>query len=110
MPSSCWKSACWRGNTRGFRIEPGEVAAVLAESPRVAQAVVVARSGALVAYVVSEAGPDELRRHLMGKLPEYMIPSAFVTLDALPLSPNGKLDRSALPEPDVSRTAVGRGP
>jgi nonribosomal peptide synthetase DhbF len=93
---------------RGFRIEPAEVAAVLAESPRVAQAAVIVRDGRLVAYLVStgDVDPDELRRQAMGKLPDYMIPSAFVTLDALPLTPNGKLDRTALPNPEY--TATGR--
>jgi acyl-coenzyme A synthetase/AMP-(fatty) acid ligase/acyl carrier protein len=98
---------------RGFRIEPGEVAAVLAESPLVSQAAVVAREGSLVAYLVPANGTadsGELRRHAMRRLPDYMIPSAFVTLDALPLSPNGKLDRSALPDPADSHAPVGRGP
>jgi nonribosomal peptide synthetase DhbF len=95
---------------RGFRVEPGEVAAVLAESPQVAQAAVVARDGALVAYLVpagdGPADPEELRRHATGKLPAYMVPSAFVTLDALPLNANGKLDRDALPQPGY--TPAGR--
>jgi aryl carrier-like protein len=98
---------------RGFRIEPAEVAAVLAESPAVGQAVVILRDGALVAYLVANDGSvdiDELRRHAMGTLPDFMIPSAFVALDALPLSPNGKLDRSALPDPSRSHAPVGRGP
>jgi glyine---[glycyl-carrier protein] ligase len=88
---------------RGFRIEPGEVAAVLAECPGVGQAAVVARDGGLVAYLVpgdgGPAGPEDLRRQAQARLPDYMIPSAFVTLDALPLTPNGKLDRNALPDP-----------
>jgi amino acid adenylation domain-containing protein len=115
---------------RGFRVEPGEVAAVLAENPQVAQATVIARQDRLVAYLVpagSTAAPDqgapdqgapdqgaldldELRRHAAAKLPDYMIPSAFVTLDALPLTPNGKLDQAALPDPDVSRVPAGRPP
>jgi amino acid adenylation domain-containing protein len=98
---------------RGFRIEPGEVAAVMAESPQVSQVVVVARGGGLVAYLVPGDGPvdlEELRQHALSKLPDYMIPSAFVTLEALPLNPNGKLDHTALPDPEVRRTPVGRGP
>jgi amino acid adenylation domain-containing protein len=100
---------------RGFRVEPGEVAAVLAESPQVAQATVIARPDRLVAYLVpadATAVPDldELRRHATAKLPGYMIPSAFVTLDALPLTPNGKLDHAALPDPDDSRAPAGRPP
>jgi len=98
---------------RGFRIEPGEVAAVLAESPLVGQAAVVVSDGRLVAYLVAADGSvdvDELRRHAMTRLPDYMVPSSFVPLDALPLSPNGKLDRSALPDPSESHAPVGRGP
>jgi amino acid adenylation domain-containing protein len=98
---------------RGFRIEPGEIAAILAESPLVSQAAVIVRDGGLVAYVVPVDGPPdpaELRRHVMTKLPDFMVPSAFVTLDSLPLTPNGKLDRSALPDPAESHAPVGRGP
>jgi nonribosomal peptide synthetase DhbF len=98
---------------RGFRVEPGEVAAVLADSPQVSQAVVVARAGGLVAYLVPADGladdladPEELRRHAQARLPDYMIPSAFVTIEALPLTPNGKLDRNALPDPEYQ--ASGR--
>jgi acyl carrier protein len=96
---------------RGFRIEPGEVAAVLAESPLVKTAAVVAKADNLVAYLVpadNTADAGELRRHAMSRLPDYMIPSAFVTLDALPLTPNGKLDHTALP--DDSRVSEGRPP
>jgi len=66
-----------------------------------------------VAYLVAADGSvdvDELRRHAMGKLPDFMVPSSFVVLDALSLSPNGKLDRSALPDPSESHAPVGRGP
>ncbi|ONI76153.1 hypothetical protein ALI144C_36360 [Actinosynnema sp. ALI-1.44] len=98
---------------RGFRIEPGEVAAVLAESPLVKTAAVVAEADILVAYVIPEDSPPdpgELRRHAMTRLPEHMIPSAFVVMDALPLTPNGKLDHTALPDPHDSRAPAGRPP
>ncbi|HEY9877512.1 MAG TPA: amino acid adenylation domain-containing protein [Leptolyngbyaceae cyanobacterium] len=97
---------------RGFRIELGEIEAVLAQHPTVKEAVVTARkdiSGnkSLVAYIVSHQEQastiDELRRFLKQKLPDYMLPGAFVLLEALPLTPNGKVDRRALPAPDQIR-------
>ncbi|WP_432973710.1 amino acid adenylation domain-containing protein [Dactylosporangium sp. CA-233914] len=101
---------------RGFRIEPGEIAAVLAQHPGVAQAVVVAApdpAGALrlVGYVVPRVEPDPagLRGWVADRLPAHMVPAAFVTLPALPLTSNGKLDRSALPEP-VTQSSVSRAP
>ncbi|WP_210589233.1 non-ribosomal peptide synthetase [Streptomyces sp. GESEQ-35] len=114
---------------RGFRIEPGEVEAALTAHPGVAQAVVVTHEGRgstqLVGYVVprgaGEAGlgtvqslgdlevdltatvsSRELRTFVSGRLPEFMVPSVFVMLDRLPLAPNGKLDRKALPEPEFT--------
>ncbi|MGW5053662.1 non-ribosomal peptide synthase/polyketide synthase [Actinokineospora sp. NPDC004072] len=96
---------------RGFRVEPGEVEAVLREQPGVRDAVVVARADAsglkrLVAYVVGTDGAG-LRERLAQVLPAHLVPAAVVGLAAFPLSPNGKLDRSALPEP-VWQTTTAR--
>ncbi|MEL5545545.1 amino acid adenylation domain-containing protein [Serratia nevei] len=100
---------------RGFRIEPGEIEVQLAASPWVREAVVQVCSTEhhprLVAWIVPTADADrsvlqgQLRAYLSERLPEYMVPSAYVWLDALPLTANGKLDRRALPEPE--RAAVG---
>ncbi len=92
---------------RGFRIEPGEIETVLASHPAIRECVVVACEGPpgshfLAAYVVGSAEPPEatgLRTFLSERLPGYMVPSAFVVLEALPFSPNGKVDRRALPDP-----------
>ena len=100
---------------RGFRIEPGEIEAVLATHEAVRECVVAAwqdGSGArLVGYVVplGDAAPEtaELRGFLAAKIPSYMIPAAFVTLAALPLSPNGKIDRRALPAPGSGSRVAG---
>ncbi|MFF5343860.1 amino acid adenylation domain-containing protein [Streptomyces althioticus] len=96
---------------RGFRVEPGEVEAALAALPGVAHAAVLAREDRLVAYLVGGDGLDtEAVRAALGRvLPDFMVPSAYVVLDALPLTPNGKLDRAALPDPAPSAGA-GRGP
>jgi len=87
---------------RGFRVELGEVEAALARHPAIRETVVVARGEGddrrLIAFVVP-AVEDDLRAFLRARLPEYMVPAAFVFLDALPLTPNRKVDRKALPEP-----------
>ncbi len=87
---------------RGFRIEPGEIEHALCQHPRVSQSAVTAHGQGLAAYVVGGAPAAELRAFLRTKLPDYMIPSAFVALDALPLTPNGKVDLRALPAPDAA--------
>lgn len=95
---------------RGFRIELGEIEAALRQHPAVTNAAAAARKTGnlekqLAAYLVKEGHeepePTELERFLRQKLPDYMIPSVFVYLDTMPLSPNGKLDRRALPEPQT---------
>src|SRR5271157_4037856 len=98
---------------RGFRIEPGEVEAALARHPAVGQCVVVAREDShgdkiLVAYLEPQPNAaipavSDLRAHLANDLPAYMVPSAFVVLDKLPLTPNAKIDRKALPPPTYDR-------
>jgi amino acid adenylation domain-containing protein/non-ribosomal peptide synthase protein (TIGR01720 family) len=122
-----------QAQVRGFRVEPGEVATVLAGHPDVGQAVVVAREDRpgerrLVGYVVPApdamvaadgdgrgqaegAAPDprELRAHVAERLPDFMVPSAVVILNELPLTPSGKVDQAALPAP-VAEAAGGRGP
>ena len=104
---------------RGYRVEPGEVEAALVTHPGVAQAAVVARDAGdsryLAAYLVGagdEPVPDAaaLHDHLADRLPDYMIPGAYVQLDRLPLSANGKLDHKALPVPEVTSAAHFRAP
>jgi amino acid adenylation domain-containing protein len=96
---------------RGYRVEPGEIEAVLTSHPAVSQAAVVARDdrvghGQLIGYVVAADGqcPENatLRRYLGEQLPDYMVPAVIMVLEALPLTPNGKLDRKALPAPELT--------
>ncbi len=106
---------------RGFRIEPAEIEAALAACPAVAQAAVTVREDStgdrrLAGYLVpTEPGADHAalasraREYAATRLPEYMVPAAIMILDALPLTPSGKLDRRALPAPDYSPAGEGRG-
>src|SRR6185369_13895071 len=87
---------------RGYRIEPGEIEAVLRRHQQVSEAVVELSEERLVAYVVGDAQAGELRAYLKSQLPNYMVPSFFVALNELPLLPNGKINRRALPAPDQS--------
>ncbi|MGO4427821.1 non-ribosomal peptide synthetase, partial [Streptomyces sp. MCAF7] len=104
---------------RGFRVEPGEIQAALTAQPGIAQAIVTTHRSEgddvrLVAYVVP-AESDVLslarvRASLRGRLPSYMVPSAVVVIDEVPLTPNGKLDHRALPMPGVVVNTEGRAP
>ncbi|WP_280409598.1 non-ribosomal peptide synthase/polyketide synthase [Nocardia brasiliensis] len=108
---------------RGFRVEPGEVETVLAQHPFVAQAVVQARAvdhagKQLIGYVVadrtdtsaSELDGGEVRRFAAERLPDYMVPAAVLVLESMPLTASGKVDRRALPEPELSSSAAYRAP
>ena len=121
----------FRSKLRGFRIELGEIEAVLTQHPDVSQAVVVLREDntsdpQLIAYVVDNGASitnnqerithnqklptPSLRTYLTDHLPPYMVPSQFVTLAALPLLPNGKVNRKALPTPDLPERVAARSP
>ena len=100
---------------RGHRIELGEIEAVIGEYPGIARAIVTAREDApgdvrLVAYFAADKGqsvsPQALRERLAERLPDFMVPAHLVALEALPRLPNGKIDRSALPKPDVAAAAA----
>jgi amino acid adenylation domain-containing protein len=101
---------------RGFRVEPQEVAALLAGHPAVTDAVVIARQAGvgthLVGYVTSARSggsePGDLRAYLAERLPSYMVPSIIVPLEQMPLTPSGKIDRAALPEPGHHRSAYSQ--
>ncbi|MFI1170069.1 amino acid adenylation domain-containing protein [Streptomyces melanogenes] len=104
---------------RGFRVEPGEAEDRLREHPAIGAAVVALRTGPdgdtlLAAYYVTEpdaaVSDDELRAHCAATLPAHVVPSAFVRLEALPLTPGGKVDTAALPEITAAATAAGRAP
>jgi aspartate racemase len=96
---------------RGFRIELGEIETIVSQHPGIRETVVIAREDIpgdkrLVAYVVPQQQPphsSQLRSFLQERLPNYMVPSAFVFLDTMPLTPNGKVDRRALPAPEQTR-------
>lgn len=102
---------------RGYRVELGEIEAVLAQHPSVLQCAVLARQAErrekrLIAYVVltGQAAAGELRTYLQDKLPEYMVPAQFVTLEKLPLNSSGKVDRQALPDVEFGTVTAGRSP
>ena len=95
---------------RGVRLELGEITAALREQPGVTDAAVLVREPTpgdqrLVAYVVGEADPADLQRALKARLPAHAVPTGYVNLPALPMLPNGKLDRRSLPEPEAGRVA-----
>ncbi len=100
---------------RGQRVEPGEVAAVLSEAPGVAQCAVIATPAPggelrLVAYLVGEVDPDQLRGYAARRLPAAMVPEAYVSMPELPVTVNGKLDRRALPAPTTIASSVQDDP
>jgi acyl-coenzyme A synthetase/AMP-(fatty) acid ligase/acyl carrier protein len=102
---------------RGFRVELGEIEARLGQHPAIRESVVVAYTknaqATLVAYLVTDWDPppvtDDLRAYLRQRLPDYMLPASFILMEEMPLTPNGKIDRKALPEPDRSRPTLTQG-
>ena len=122
-PAARWSSSAAstiRSRFAGCAIELGEIETAMAQHPGVREAVVVARRSGpgsearLTAYFVPRQGPSparvelsELREHLKRKLPDYMVPAAFLALDAFPLNPSGKVDRRALPDPGAGRPDLG---
>ncbi|HEV7919902.1 MAG TPA: amino acid adenylation domain-containing protein [Thermoanaerobaculia bacterium] len=97
---------------RGFRIELGEIQAQLLEQARVKEALVIAREQRLIAYLVphGELRLDEVKEALRRQLPDYMVPAAFVVIDAFPVTSNGKVDRRALPEPEWQQASAYAAP
>ncbi|WP_284117073.1 amino acid adenylation domain-containing protein, partial [Streptomyces fragilis] len=97
--------------SRGFRVEPGAIEAALLTHPAVTQAVVTVHQGRLSAHIVAD-GPtstDDVRGHLVERLPDHLVPTYLTVLDRLPLTPNGKVDKRALPEPTAA-SRTGRAP
>ena len=99
---------------RGFRIEPGEIESVLKGHPSVEDAIVHPFGDAgrqrLCAYLVGNFDAGELRQYLSQRLPDYMVPAAFMAIDAVPLTPSGKVDRKALPHPEITTVAAYTAP
>jgi acyl-CoA synthetase (AMP-forming)/AMP-acid ligase II/acyl carrier protein len=102
---------------RGFRVELGEIETNLTSHPAIRESIVVAHAQnaatTLVAYIVTDRdsppATDDLRAYLRQRLPDYMLPASFISMEEMPLTPNGKVDRKALPEPDTSRPVLTKG-
>ncbi|MFD0819569.1 amino acid adenylation domain-containing protein, partial [Micromonospora zhanjiangensis] len=96
---------------RGFRVEPGEIESALSGHPGVAHAAVTVREDRLLAYVTpADVDPQAVRDDLAARLPQHLVPAVVVALEALPTTPNGKVDRAALPDPDFAAGSTGREP